>query len=467
MNSANVFLAMAALVSADLLLLVKSSPFRGNERTPHHPKREGALKSDQRVHPASDGALVQVWTQGYTMSEWDVVWYGNISIGTPPQQFTLFYNTYYGGSWVASSLNCIPRTARTPTALDDGGEEKFIGGDCGTNNNSSSPPSSWSSMIGGMNSSAFAKVMCNGGECIMFNLDASSTYQWTVDEHERPGACGTKKGDSPGVDTFRIGTVNSAQQLEIRNAEFGQIPADRGGRIADLPFDGMLGLGVHEKQLRPILSQAVDQGILHSAVYTLHQPLNNRRKMLFTFGGPDPVNCGPVLEWLPTMSDLMDFRLDSIHMGHTSITANDSVVVVSAEVQPQMPYLQGSRKEEVRRIARAAGAHFNRHLKFYTIACDARYDPLSFVVNRNDYNVTHNRRPIVMTSASLTVADARLGPNECMFAVIHRKDDEDEKTTGAPRRSHWMLGMPFIRQFCTSFDMSNFRVGLASSNVHA
>ena len=71
------------------------------------------------------------------------------------------------------------------------------------------------------------------------------------------------------------------------------------------------------------------------------------------------------------------------------------------------------------------------------------YDPVTFVINGNEYN---------LTSAVLTV-DMGIGNNTCVLSTIPLNMEY--------WGFDWLLGDPFIRQWCHIHDVQNLQQGFA------
>jgi len=134
-----------------------------------------------------------------------------------------------------------------------------------------------------------------------------------------------------------------------------------------------------------------------------------------------------------------DFQLDSVNVG-TAYKHNTKVNVVS---DTGTSLLIGQTKT-VKGIAKAVGAKWNSDYEVYTIKCDATYTPVTFVINGVKYN---------LTSAALTM-DMGIGDNKCLFAP-YPMDLEDYGLD-------WILGDPFIRQYCQIYDIGQSRLGFAN-----
>jgi hypothetical protein len=215
------------------------------------------------------------------------------------------------------------------------------------------------------------------------------------------------------------------------------------------PFDGILGLAfqsISSDNVVPPLINAINQSLLDQPIFTVFLDTDGGSNVnatgggVFTFGGFDTVNCGPVIDYVDLAQDSWwDFQVDSVNVG-TSYKKNKAVNVIS---DTGTSLLIGQTKV-VKGIAKAVGAKWSDDYGIYTVKCDATYTPVTFVIHGVQYN---------LTSAALTM-DVGIGDNKCLFAP-YPYDLEDFGLD-------WIMGDPFIRQFCQIYDIGQSRLGFAN-----
>ncbi|VDM74014.1 unnamed protein product [Strongylus vulgaris] len=103
----------------------------------------------------------------------------------------------------------------------------------------------------------------------------------------------------------------------------------------------------------------------------------------------------------------------------------------------------GGPKSELDRIASAAGAEFIDQYELYHIPCDAKPPSLNLYIGSNTYSI--NAANYIVQAAN----------NFCILAVF-------PFNFGGYGPS-WLLGDPFIRQYCNIHDMGQKRIGFAKS----
>lgn len=77
--------------------------------------------------------------------------------------------------------------------------------------------------------------------------------------------------------------------------------------------------------------------------------------------------------------------------------------------------------------------------------CDATYPPITLAINGHLYNIT----------SDVLTMDIGLGGNQCLFALWN--GGNFSKNFGID----WVLGSPFIRAYCHTYDFGGNRLGLA------
>jgi len=134
------------------------------------------------------------------------------------------------------------------------------------------------------------------------------------------------------------------------------------------------------------------------------------------------------------------FSYDSISVGSTSVDINGYDVISDSGTS----LLLGD-AAIVKQIGSAVGATYYKDYGVFLLNCDATYDPVTFVISGNSYNLT----------SSVLNVDIGIGNNTCLFGAIP-----------VPYLTmfmgiDWILGDPFIRQYCAVHDVVNERIGFA------
>jgi len=280
-----------------------------------------------------------------------------------------------------------------------------------------------------------------------YNSTASSTYKKIGTKFEIEYADGSYTKGFLGNDTFGIGDVGN--QLIIPNTTFAQATSEDSGSYDD-PFDGVFGLAfqsISVDNVVPPLINAINMGLMDQPIFTVYLATEGNTVDMteaggvFTFGAIDTDNCGDVIDYKDlTTADWWNFNIDGVNVG-TSYKNNKNVTVVS---DSGTSLLIGTTKT-IKAIAKAVKAKWNSNYDVYLIGCDATYDPITFTINGLQYN---------LTSAVLTM-DVGLGNGKCLFAGYPMNMDG--------WGIDWILGDPWIRQFCQIYDIGQERIGFAPS----
>jgi hypothetical protein len=279
-----------------------------------------------------------------------------------------------------------------------------------------------------------------------FDGSQSSTYVAVGDKFTIEYGSGDVNGFL-GTDTVRMGETGTAQ-IVIANQTFGQC-TKLDSVFYEWPMDGILGLAfqsISSDNVVPPLANAISQGLLDEPIFTVFLDTEGGTNVnmsgggVFTFGGLDTANCGPVIDYVNLTSDTWwEFQVDSINVGNAYKINKASKVISDTGTS-----LLIGKSDLVKGIAKAVGAKWNSNYDIYTVKCDAIYEPVTLVINGLQYN---------LTSAVLTM-DVGFGHNKCLFAPY----PYDFGDIGLD----WVLGDPFIRQFCQIYDIGQSRLGFAN-----
>jgi len=258
-------------------------------------------------------------------------YYGEVTIGTPPQKFTVVFDTGSANLWV-------PKVACR---------------NCGY----------W---------------FINGGKS-KYDEAKSSTFQRDgTDFHITYGS-----GDVQGF--FSVDHVTLGTDIVVRDQKFAEVQ-DAGGLGMGYimgKFDGILGLafgGLALGDATPVFQNAIDQNIVAYSVFAFD--LGDQRDGELTIGGYDDEKFTGDIAWVQ-LSEAKYWRIavDDIKAGSFSAGATDAVVDSGTSL------ITGP-KNAITAIANSVGAAANL-LGQYTISCDrvASLPDLEFVVGGRTFAV--------------------------------------------------------------------------------
>uniref|UniRef100_A0A8B9QZX6 pepsin A n=1 Tax=Anas platyrhynchos TaxID=8839 RepID=A0A8B9QZX6_ANAPL len=173
----------------------------------------------------------------------DVSYVGTISIGTPPQEFSVIFDTGSANLWVPS-------------------------------------------------------VYCSSRACAnhrRFDPARSSTYRGTTTSVATWYGTGSMVGVL-GYDTVTVGNI------QVPNQVFGLSLSEPGSFLAQAPFDGFLGLAfpsISSSGATPIFDNMMSQGLVSQDLFSIYLTPNKQNGSFVLFGGIDDTYFTGNLSWIP------------------------------------------------------------------------------------------------------------------------------------------------------------------------
>lgn len=196
----------------------------------------------------------------------------------------------------------------------------------------------------------------------------------------------------------------------------------------------------------PPFIQAIQQNLTDAPIFSLYLRTSANHTIspaggVITLGAVDKENCHGVIDWIP-LSEVGQFKfnLSAVNVGDAWKRTKESTAISESSAATIV-----GPKNSVKGLAKAVNITYDDDYNMYTVACNATYTPVSFHINSHHYNVT---------SAVLNIdigLDGGSGET-CMWGI--QPDDGEQGNT-------WVLGTPFMRQFCHSHDMNQTTLGLA------
>jgi len=211
---------------------------------------------------------------------------------------------------------------------------------------------------------------------------------------------------------------------------------------------GILGLGWQSLAVDGMLSPimyAISAGVFEQGLFTAYLATeglysNGLAGGQITFGGLDTTNCGAVQGYAPlTAESYWQFSLDKVAVGSNTYTTTNSSTAVSDTGTSTI----AGPNATVAAIAKAVDATWNSSMGAYAIGCNKQYTPVTFIINGIAYQLTYK---------ALTLGYSPTASGQCLFAIV---------PSSVGMGIQWIMGDPFIRQFCTIYDVSNKRIGFA------
>ncbi|TKR70227.1 hypothetical protein L596_022277 [Steinernema carpocapsae] len=213
------------------------------------------------------------------------------------------------------------------------------------------------------------------------------------------------------------------------------------------PLDGLVGLAFQSiavDNVVPPVINAINQGILDAPVFTIWMEdrgdSNNVQGGVFTYGGIDTQHCGKDLTYVPLSSaSYWQFSISGVTVGSVSVKRNWEIISDSGTSLINAP------DEVVDQIAVELNAQFDE-LGYLYVQCSGNPD-IIFTIGDNRYAIKERHYLI-----------NRSDPNLCLVAL------EKAGTPNGFDSPEWILGDPWIRQFCNVYDVGQKRIGFATAH---
>ncbi|XP_069059185.1 pepsin A-like [Pleurodeles waltl] len=261
-------LLLGLVVLSECLVKV---PLRKGQSLRDRLREKGLLSEFLKTHKINPGNkyfpnfAAQVASEPMT-NYMDVSYYGTISIGTPPQEFNVIFDSGSSNLWVPS-------------------------------------------------------VYCSSSACSnhnKFNPSSSSTFQSTSTSLSIGYGTGSMTGVL-GYDTVQVGGLTVTDQvfgLAYTEADF----------FSEMQFDGILGLAfpsLSEDGATPVFDNMWSQGLLSADLFSVYLSPNGASGSVVIFGGYESSYYTGTLNWVPLSSETYwQITLESISMNGNVIACN-------------------------------------------------------------------------------------------------------------------------------------------------
>ncbi|KAK6028355.1 eukaryotic aspartyl protease, partial [Ostertagia ostertagi] len=208
------------------------------------------------------------------------------------------------------------------------------------------------------------------------------------------------------------------------------------------PIDGILGLGFSRlavKEVNPPFQQAIDLGLVDPVftVFLKHRGFRAQGEFggVFTYGGLDDVNCGEVIAYEKlTLAAYWQFHMNAFSAGYLAVKKGWEVISDTGTSFLGIPAAIAAM------AADSFGARFNRFYEIYEIRCGANVT----------FNLTIGDKVYTLEAENLVV---HLADQFCVIAMY--------PMSYGGFGPQWILGDPFLRQFCNIHDIGNKQIGFA------
>uniref|UniRef100_A0A1I7UM60 Peptidase A1 domain-containing protein n=1 Tax=Caenorhabditis tropicalis TaxID=1561998 RepID=A0A1I7UM60_9PELO len=345
----------------------------------------------------------------------DFAYFGNITIGTPKdskeyQTFLVVLDTGSSNLWVPDN-SCGVHDISSACKH----KNKFIGTDSSSYEKDGRPFS------------------------ISYGTGSASGY------FGKDTLCVSSKIYSKYETTFEFEFSDTT--LCIKSQIFGQA-SSIAPFFANQEIDGILGLGFTDLAVNkapPPFVNAVEQGLVDEPIFTVYLEHHGKNRAAsggyFTYGGEDPDHCGDIITWIPlTKAAYWQFRMQGIGISSSNEHTTGWEVISDTGTS-----FIGGPGRVIQDIAKKYGATYDEFNDSYIVPCSKvkSLPSLKLKINDIDFEID----PINLV--------AHPDATECDLTLFD--------IYGGGFGPSWILGDPFIRQFCNIHDIKNKRIGLAHS----
>ncbi|KAK6752820.1 hypothetical protein RB195_003930 [Necator americanus] len=345
----------------------------------------------------------------------NVEYLGEITIGTPPQMFRVVLGTGSSALWVPDNSCYRERSDACLESKCDRGYPTCC------------------KLTGKLEDENACK------EKRRFDQEKSNTYIKTDERWCAEYTTGGARGFY-GNDTVRFGSEGK-NQLVVPGTWFGQ--AEHIDRFfANVHLDGIVGLGFTElsnEGVVPPIIRAIDLGLLDKPIFTVYfKSVGDKEGVYggaFTWGGLDPDHCDDEIAYVRlTDAKQWQFRLQSVSSKDYHLSSGWEAISDTGTSLNAAPV------GVLANIAKLYDAEYLPKEELYIVDCDKNVT----------VEVTIDKKRYTMTAKNLLI---HVDQNICIIAFFPMS-----MFMGPP----FILGDPFIREYCNIYDYAGKRIGFAA-----
>jgi cathepsin D len=371
----------------------------------------------------------------------DIVYVGEVDIGTPPQTFEAIMDTGSSNLWVPDST-------------------------CGSSKKASAAKKSCTSTCNQLSQTQVCGAFCSQKCCAvapdlvrLFKLSAtydacdtkakfdsskSTTYVKDGEEFSIQYGTGSCEG-FVGKDSVTLAGIT------VKDQSLGQATS-----IADFfaqtPLDGILGMGwpdISVDGLEPVFQSMVDQKLVEKPVFAFwlgHETQEGEMAGEITIGGIDNSRFTGDISYVPvTQKGYWQFDLGKISISGTQVSRGGSAISDTGTSLVAGP------SRDIDKLCKKLGGQFDPAEGIYRVDCDVTGLPdVVFTINGKDFAITQKSYILPPT---VTKNGKPAGNDQCILGF--------QGFDGAP--IDWILGDTMIREFYTIYDVGNAQVGFAKA----
>ncbi|KAA3673472.1 cathepsin D [Paragonimus westermani] len=341
----------------------------------------------------------------YLKNYMDAQYYGEITIGTPPQNFAVIFDTGSSNLWVPSK-HCRPFNLA-----------------CKLHNK--------------------------------YSREASSTYKANKTHFAIHYGSGSVSGilstDTVSVSPFMIVMfINLSKQVggvSVTQQTFGEAIIQQGVAFITAKFDGILGMAFQSISVRgvtPVFDNMIAQDLVEEPLFAFWLNRNASQPLggVIMFGGLDKSYYTGNISYVPlTTKNYWQFQMDGIQLkGEKLCEDGCQAIADTGTTMITGPSIEVKRLNNVLGGKRIVGG-------IYVLDCKKmkEYPPINFTINGQQMTLMPEDYVVEMTQFGKTV---------CVSGFMEMD---------IPKYPLWILGDVFIGKYYTIFDMENSRLGFATS----
>ncbi|KAM9605977.1 LOW QUALITY PROTEIN: pepsin A-5 [Morphnus guianensis] len=222
----------------------------------------------------------------------DNEYFGTISIGTPPQEFTVIFDTGSSNLWVPS-VYCSSLACSNHKRFNPADSSTFV-----STNESVSIAYGTGSMTGVLG------------------------YDTVTVRRGAPAPPSHRRGDTgaPPAQTKPLSpSSRQVAAIDVVNQIFGLAETEPGDFFYYSPFDGILGLAfpsISSSGATPVFDNMMSEGLVAKDLFSVYLSRDGKRGSFVLFGGIDPHYTTNGISWIPLSAETYwQISMDSVSIG--------------------------------------------------------------------------------------------------------------------------------------------------------
>ncbi|CAD7092991.1 unnamed protein product [Hermetia illucens] len=332
---------------------------------------------------------------------YDNQYYGEITIGTPAQQFLVLFDTGSSNLWVPSS-SCMSTACQNHDTYDSSQSSTYVA----------------------------------NGEPFQIQYGTGSLT-------------GYLSQDSVTVAGMTVNNQVFAEATSL--ASF----------FKNTQFDGVLGLGynsISQDNVTPVFYNMYMQGLITSPVFSvyLNRDASDPDGGEIIFGGTDPNYYSGTFTYIPVdLEGYWQFQMSSGSISSLEFCSNGCQAIADTGTSQ----ITGP-ANVISQIHQLIGAEQDPETGDYFVQCSsvANLPPITFNIGGTAFQLAGSDYILQLSIEGETVCLSGFGPNPSITGDSESNESSSYEQNTSPQ---WILGDVFLGKYYTEFDMGNNRLGFA------